>query len=162
MTRLITEKRLYQTFEISILLKGLHAVIEILGGILFLLFNKSIVGVATWFLTISELSEDPNDFIAKYLIKVTSNLSLSGEHFIALYLLSHGLIKLTVLIGLYKKKIWAYPASVIVFTGFIVYQLHRYYYTHSFWLLVFTIFDLVVIYLTFHEYRRVRRDFISS
>jgi uncharacterized membrane protein len=36
-------------------------------------------------------------------------------------------------------------------------QLYRYVFTHSPWLLVLTALDLVVILLTWHEYRLLRR-----
>lgn len=156
MEKVITEKRIHETFEISILLKGLHSVIEIIGGFLILFTTKaSIVSLVT-FLTDKELGEDPRDFLAQYLINTTNNLSMSGQQFAAFYLLSHGVIKFFVIWGLYKKKMWAYPTSLVVFTLFILYQLYRYTFTHSIWLLLFTAFDVIVILLTIHEWRRVK------
>lgn len=108
------------------------------------------------FFTKDELGEDSRDFIAQYLIKTTSNLSFSGQQFAALYLLSHGVIKFLMVWGLYKRKLWAYPASIVVFSIFIVYQMYRYAYTHSIWLILFSLFDIAVIWLTLHEYSRVK------
>jgi uncharacterized membrane protein len=152
----LTQKRLHITFVISIILKGLYAMVEILGGLLFLV-SKSFLALGVWLLTFAELGEDPKDFVANYLIKAASELSVSSQRFIALYLLSHGIIKLFVIVGLFKQKLWAYPASIVVFSAFIIYQLYRYSHTHSLWLLVFTLFDAFVIYLTVHEYRRFLR-----
>ncbi len=156
MEKVITEKRLHETFEISILLKGLHSVIEIIGGVLILFTTKASITSLVASLTSEEIGEDPRDFLALYLIKAANNLSMSGQQFAAFYLLSHGVIKLFVIWGLYKKKIWAYPTSITVFTLFILYQLYRYTFTHSAWLLLFTVFDVIVILLTIHEWRRVR------
>lgn len=156
MEKVITEKRLHETFEISILLKGLHSVIEIIGGVLILFTTKAGITSLVASLTSEEIVEDPRDFLALYLIKAANNLSMSGQQFAAFYLLSHGVIKLFVIWGLYKKKIWAYPTSITVFTLFILYQLYRYTFTHSAWLLLFTVFDVIVILLTIHEWRRVR------
>lgn len=156
MEKVITEKRLHETFEISILLKGLHSVIEIIGGVLILFTTKASITSLVASLTSEEIVEDPRDFLALYLIKAANNLSMLGQQFAAFYLLSHGVIKLFVIWGLYKKKIWAYPTSITVFTLFILYQLYRYTFTHSAWLLLITVFDVIVILLTIHEWRRVR------
>lgn len=156
MNSLITEKKLHLTFEISIILKGFHALLEIVGGSLFLITSqKALLSLVTYF-TYEEVLEDPNDIFTLFVIKTTNNLSISGLHFISLYLISHGIIKLFVVIVLFKKKIWAYPMSIVVFSTFILYQLYRYTYTHSPWLLLFSIFDVLVILLTIHEYKLVK------
>lgn len=153
----IKEKKIYLAFEISILLKGFHSFLEILGGILIFFITKSYIVSRVLFFTQEELSEDPKDLIAHYLINASNNFSITSQHFIALYLLSHGIIKLFLVIGLLKKKLWAYPASIVIFSLFITYQLYRLYYTHSVWLLLFTIFDIVIIWLTIHEYNHMKK-----
>lgn len=150
----LTEKRLYLTFRISILLKAVHALAEIVGGVLFLV-NKMFLVLGVSLLTFGELGEDPKDFLANYLFKSAAELSVSTQHFVAFYLLSHGIVKLVVVVGLLRNKLWAYPASIFVFAAFIFYQVYRFNYTHSPWLLVFTLFDVIIIYLTLHEWNRV-------
>jgi uncharacterized membrane protein len=49
----------------------------------------------------------------------------------AFYLLSHGLVKVLLVAGLLREKLWAYPASLIVLSAFIAYQTYRYSSTHS-------------------------------
>jgi uncharacterized membrane protein len=66
-------------------------------------------------------------------------------------------MKLFIVAVLLKGKIWAYHSGIIFFFIFIVYQLHRYTFTHSIWLLVLTVFDMAVIYFTWEEYRKVKR-----
>ena len=121
------------------------------------MINKTFLVLGAYFLTLGELGEDPHDLFSNYLLKTATNLSISTQHFVAFYLFSHGIVKLFVIIGLLRKKYWAYPASIAVFSGFIVYQLYRYSHTHSFWLLVFTVFDIIVIYLTIHEWRTSKK-----
>ena len=60
-------------------------------------------------------------------------------------------------VGLLRGKLWSYPASLIVLGLFIVYQLYRFSYTHGAGLVVFTVFDVFVMGLIWHEYRLVRR-----
>jgi uncharacterized membrane protein len=83
--------------------------------------------------------------------------SVSDRHFYAFYLLSHGLIKIFLVAGLLRNKLWAYPAALVVMSLFILYQLYRYTYTQSFGLIVLSVFDIVVIALIWHEYRILRK-----
>jgi uncharacterized membrane protein len=50
------------------------------------------------------------------------------------------------------NKLWAYPLTIFVFAAFCVYQIHRYTHTHSVTLILLTLFDLALIYLTWREY----------
>src|ERR1700690_1078218 len=105
----MNERRIHQIFEFSILLKGAHALIECIGGLaLAIVSTSTIVG---WInaLTQDELIEDPNDFVATHLLNLANNFSLSTQQFYAFYLLSHGIIKVFLVIGLLRNKLWAYP-----------------------------------------------------
>lgn len=157
MDNYIEEKRLHEAFEISIILKGIHAIIEIIGGIGAFFVTKTFLVSTALSFTQEELNQDPHDAFSHYLINLSNTFSISTSHFVALYLLSHGVIKLAVIVGLFKKKMWAYPASLVVFMFFIIYQLHRYMSTHSVWLLIFTFFDMIVIALTIHEWSRRKK-----
>ena len=141
--RTMQEKRIHQVFVVSVLFKGAHALIEVIGGLGLYLFSTETI--ARW---IDEV--DPHDRISRYF-------PLSEKHFFAFYLLSHGIIKSILVVGLLREKLWAYPASFAVFGAFIAYQLYRYSYTHDFALILLSLFDLFVIYLAVHEYRLLRR-----
>jgi len=73
-----------------------------------------------------------------------------------LFLLSHGIVKVLIVAALLKNKLWAYPAGIVIFAGFGVYQMYRYFHTYSPGLLVLSILDLAVILLTWHEYAVAR------
>lgn len=150
------EKELHLFFEIGVILKGLNALLEIVGGLAILFINQTSIIKIVFFLTQEELSEDPKDVIANYLVHTAKQFSISTQHFLVLYLLIHGLIKGLLIYGLLKKKIWSYPVSIIVFGIFIIYQLARYYYTSSLWLIVLSIFDLIVVFLIWHEYQQIK------
>jgi len=106
-------------------------------------------------LTQDELFEDPKDLVSQYILNVAHQFSLGGKKFVILYLLSHGIIRLILVIGLLKKKLEAYYLSFIVFSGFIIYQLYRYSHTRSAWLLGLSIFDLFFLWLIWKEYTYV-------
>ncbi len=146
-------KTLDRFFYASIWLKGLHAVFEIIGGIALLLASPAFILHVIATVTQAEMAEDPNDFVASTLLSAAQKISVSSEHFAALYLLSHGAVKVVLVAGLLRDQRWAYPAALAVFGAFIVYQVYRFTLTHSLGLVVLTIFDLVVMWLIWREYR---------
>jgi uncharacterized membrane protein len=155
------EKKIHLVFEVTLLLKGLNAITEILGGVAVFFISKAYIVSTVLYFTQEELSEDPKDVIAHYIMSTSNNFSITTQHFVALYLVSHGIIKLFLVIGLLRKKLFVYPLSIVVFGMFIVYQLYRYSYTFSVWLLLLTVFDIVIIWLTAHEYRYLKKYNLS-
>lgn len=152
------EQRIHQIFELSVLLKGAHALIECISGVgLALVSTTTITSIANK-LTQEELIEDPRDFVAIHLLAWAHGFSIHAKTFCALYLLGHGVVKLFLVAGLLRGKLWSYPASLLVLALFNVYQLYRFSYTHGTGLLVLTAFDLVVMGLIWHEYRLMKRQ----
>lgn len=151
-------ERIYRIFfEVSIIFKGLHALIEIIIGLLTFFVTKSQITHWVIVLTNKKLIDEPNDFLANFFIDTATNLSINTQQFIGWYLLSHGLVKIIPIYGLLHRQFWAYPTAIVILLGFVLYQLFRYYYTHSPWLIVFSIIDGLVIYLVIHEYRYLRQ-----
>ncbi|MGQ0486711.1 MAG: DUF2127 domain-containing protein [Hyphomicrobiales bacterium] len=158
----VNERFIHRVFEVSILLKGAHALVECIGGVALYAVSAATISSLVRNATQSELIEDPNDLVATYLPQAAQGLSLGSKEFYAFYLLSHGLVKLLLVIGLLRNRLWSYPASLAALALFIVYQLYRYSYTHALGLIVFTVFDVFVMALIWHEYRLVRRHFPLS
>jgi len=156
--RPVAERRIHQIFEVSVWLKGAHALIECFGGVLLYLATTDTIVSWVKAFTQDELIEDPNDLIAGYLSQAASHFSIASKEFYAFYLLSHGLIKLLLVVGLLRGKLWSYPASLVALGTFIVYQVYRYTYTSSAGLLVLTLFDAIVMVLIWHEWRIMREN----
>ena len=146
------EKDIHRLFILSVALKGCIAALQLILGLL-LLFTDSVTGFILR-LTESELFEDPNDFFATHIQSLLAPTH-SAQIFGALYLLSHGAVKVFLVAGLLRNKFWAYPASIAVLGLFILYQVLRWLQTHSIALVVLTLFDCLVIWLIWHEYRQV-------
>lgn len=151
------ERRIHQIFEVSVLLKGAHASVEAIGGLALALTNNQWIRSVVKQATQSELIEDQRDFIASHLATWAQGFSIQTQHFYAWYLLSHGVVKLALVVGLLRRKLWAYPTTMVVLGLFIVYQLYRYTETHGLGLLLLTALDVVVVGLTWHEYSLIRR-----
>jgi uncharacterized membrane protein len=151
------EKTIDELFRISVFLKGVHSIIEIVGGILLLVIPVDVITDSLAWLSQGEFLESPHDIVANYLMHLSAQLSISTTLFAGLYLLSHGLIKIVLVFGLLKNKLWAYPWSIVVLGLFIAYQVYRYTFTHSIALVLLTIFDLFVMWLVWKEYRIVKK-----
>ena len=150
-------KGLHRTFEIGMVLKGLDGVLEVAGGILLLVVSPQAIAHLVHALTAHELSEDPHDLIARYLLHSTGHLTTSSTLFGAIYLLSHGAAKV-VLVGLVlRDKLWAYPWMIALLLAFIGYQLYRITAVRfSVGLTALTVFDIALVWLTWREYQTKR------
>lgn len=153
----LREQRIHTLFQVGVLLKGAHALIELVGGVALYLFSTATIVALINRLARAELIEDPSDFLARHMLQFAEGFSGSAQSFYAFYLLSHGLVKIVLVAGLLREKLWAYPASFAVLGGFIAYQLYRFSYTHELLLIALTVIDIVVIVLAWHEYRLLRR-----
>ena len=142
-------------FEAGIILKGIDGILEILGGFLFILINPAKLNRIVALLTQHELSEDPNDLIANFLVKTVKNFSVKTQYFVTIYLLLHGTLKLFLISMILQKKYWAYPLIIVFLSLFIIYQLYRYSIDHSLWLLLLTTFDFALVILTWIEYKKI-------
>jgi len=143
-------------FRISVLLKGLDGVLEIAGGIALWAVSPGWIVRAVGFLTQDEIAEDPHDLVANYFRHAARHFSLASKHFVAIYLLGHGVVKIFVVVALLRNKLWAYPIAVVVFSGFVVYQIYRFALTGGAGLIALTVIDLIVIWFIWLEFRAVR------
>jgi uncharacterized membrane protein len=150
--------KLHLAFEIGVILKGLNGLLELVGGVLLLIFPPNAIQKFIVALTQNELSRDPNDFIATHLRQAAHSLSANDELFAAIYLLSHGVIKAVLVYALLRDKLWAFPWAIGIFAAFGVYQMYRYFVAPSGWLIALTVLDALVILLTWFEWQRVKRE----
>ena len=148
---------LHEAFEGSLLLKGAFALLETLLGLsLFFVANETIRTMVR-LVTSPEIGHDPTDMVARFLMDHAATLSVDTQGFYAFYLMTHGALKLAVVMLLARGYLWAFPMAVVVLTGFIVYQAQRYMSEPGIGLILLSLMDLAVIVLTILEYRARRR-----
>src|SRR5690349_979128 len=146
-----------KTFKIGLVLKGLDGVLEVIGGILLLFLSPQAIQHVVRALTAHELSEDPHDMIARYLLHTTAHLHHGTTLFGAIYLLSHGIAKVVLVALVLRDKLWAYPWLIGLLLAFIAYQLYQITAVHfSAGLTALTVFDAFLVWLTWREYRSKR------
>ncbi|MDQ0145966.1 DUF2127 domain-containing protein [Pseudarthrobacter niigatensis] len=145
-----------RTFRISLILKGLDGVLELIGGVLLLLVTPAQINDLVRFLTQHELAQDPRDFVANTLVHLTANLSGSASLFGAVYLLLHGVVKIVLVWAVLREKLWAYPWMIAFLLVFIVYQGYRISVEFTWGMVLLTAFDIFIVWITWREYR-IRR-----
>jgi uncharacterized membrane protein len=150
-------KAVHVLFVIGVLAKAVDGVLEVIGGLLLLFVEPSHLHRWLASLTQHELSEDPSDVVAHLLLGVSAHLTHRTRIFATIYLIAHGVVKIGLVAALLRRKLWAYPTAMVIFALFILYQLYRSAITGALWLIVLSAFDLIVIVLTWLEYRRLRR-----
>ncbi len=150
--------RFDRVFEVGILLKGLDGLLEIAGGILLFFIKPDLVNRVAATLTQHELAEDPRDFLATHVLHSSQDLAAGSFTFAAIYLLSHGVVKIILVWEILHNRLWAYAGLIYLTIGFMIYQVYRFTYSHSIGLVLLTMFDAVIVYLTVVEYRKRRHQ----
>jgi uncharacterized membrane protein len=141
-----------RTFRISLVLKGLNGVLELVGGLVLLLVGPGQIGAIAGSLTHRELLEDPRDFLANALVRLASRLDVSTQVFAAVYLLVHGVVKVVLVLAVLRDRLWAYPWLIATLIAFIGYQGFELFRAFGWGLFLLTAFDIFIVVLTFREY----------
>ena len=120
-----------------------------------LALDRGAIGTLVRFLTQHELAEDPRDLIANALRHAVSGLGPDVRLFGAAYLIGHGVVKVGLVAGLLRGKLWSYPAALAFLSVFIGYQLYRLSIHYSLPLLLITILDALIAGLIYREFLHV-------
>jgi len=146
---------LHYLFELGVSLKFVNGLLEVIGG-LFLLWStpQSLSTLAAALLT-NEMLEDPKDLVANTLLHAVQDLSGNARVFASVYLLLHGIVKVGLVVALWRKKLWAYPLAGVVLVLFTIYQVYLYSHSRSPFQLFLTAIDVIILLLLWSEYRRV-------
>jgi len=135
----------------AILWKGIYGLFELFAGMA-LLFAGTTSRILMA-LTRSELAEDPGDALAHYIQAKAPPLIEHVPHFAGLYLITYGCVKLFLLWGLLRDRALVYRISAQILCLILCYQGYRILRFHSPLLAVLTFFDLIFLWMLWHEYR---------
>jgi uncharacterized membrane protein len=145
-----TEFYWWRIFEFGVLLKAINGVWETIAGISILILGRNGLIHLFEFLARGELVEHPPDFLIRAGTRVIQGHVPAT--FVGLYFLLHGATNIFLSIQLYRNKLWAYLVTIGVMAVFIIYQLYRIRLYHSPLLQAVTVYDILFIMLTWHEY----------
>jgi uncharacterized membrane protein len=152
----LAERILHWLFEASLVIKGLLTGAETLAGLGLLLAPNALVARLVYWLTHYEIAEDPTDTMAAWTRRAVENFPIGTQHFYAMYLIFHGGLKLGIVLLLWRRVMWAYPAGMVVLSGFVAYEIYEFLRAGSPFLLVLAAFDLIMIGLVWQEYRALK------
>ena len=147
------EKTIRQYFTRSVVLKGLISFAEVVVGIIIFFIPLSFLADICIDITNRFLTGNLAYFVATQITHISQSVSIIGGTFLAIYLFSRGGVKLGLMFALLKGKLWAYPASLIVLGILILYQLYQLTISYSHEIVALTMFDLVVMYFIWKEYK---------
>jgi uncharacterized membrane protein len=157
MRYLSTQTATDKAFAIALVLKAIDALGEVVGGLWLLLIDPQWLQGRVAALVAPELREDPHDFFAVHILRWATHFQQHAMLFAALYLLSHGVTKLVVLVEIVRGRLWAYPGLIVLTALFAAYQIYHMAATSlSASYLALTLFDLLIIALTTVEYAKLR------
>ena len=148
----IKERWIYDAFLITVIIKGLDGLLEVIVGLL-LIFTDTFSEVV-FFLTRNEIIDDPNNYFATHLRAFASQ---SHQAFVVggMYLVVHGILKAFISGSLWRNYAWAYPAAMTLLSLFISYEVIRIGQTGSIPLIGLAIFDVIMLGLVGHEYKKL-------
>jgi len=151
-----SEHTIYELFKWSLLLKGAISLGEVVAGIGLLFIPWPVVASFVAWLR-AYASSGADSVLMTHLLKELATFTQATVVFVALYFLIRGSVKLVLIWQLLHNRFWAYPASLVVMTLFVLYQIYQLVTGGGLLVVVLTLFDIIVIGLIWHEYRIVRR-----
>jgi uncharacterized membrane protein len=152
-----TQSKLHWFFEAGIVVKAVDSAIEIALGILFFLIAPGTIDRAIYFFMGDELTEQPRDFIWRTLLHQWIGVSPEAQALWASLFLWHGIVKVILVIGLSREKLWIFPFAGAAFGLFALYQMYQIALSFSLFLTLLTIVDIIFIFLIVREYQYQRR-----
>ena len=150
---------LHDIFIIGVIVEGIDGILEFIGGIALIFVKSNFIINITRKIFQHEIVQDPTDLISNYLIRISQHISPDVLLFIAIYFIIHGIIKIGLVVGLWLKKLWAYPLAGIILTLFVIYQIVRLLNTHSPILIFSILIDILILILLKSEYKRLTHSF---
>lgn len=154
--RLTPRRLLHWLFEASLVIKGALCSAETLAGLGLLVFPNAMIARLVFWLTHYEIAEHPTDKLATWTQRAVEQFPVSVQGFYGWYLLFHGGLKLAMVVMLWARIMWAYPAAMVVLSGFVIYQTGEFIHTGSPFLLVLAFFDCAMIWLIGLEYKAMK------
>lgn len=160
MLKSITENKWFErVYKVGVGIKGFDGLVELVAGIALLvsprLVHQFLMGTAGEF---GESQMRAFRFIAEYIARLDTELAKSGLVFLIIFLISHGLIKLALVYCLLKEIVRAYPIALTLLVAFLIYQIYAFIVTPTFGMALFTVLDVVIIWLVWGEYKKLKAE----
>jgi uncharacterized membrane protein len=147
-----------KVYEIGLVTKGIDGTVELIAGILVLSLSPGFILRVTSDLVSDELNENPHNYIALHVLHSGQKLAAGHNFFAAAFLLTHGLVKIILVICLLLNKIWVYPYAIGILVLFLVYQIYALITAPGIGMALLSVLDAAIIWLVWREWQQVRRN----
>ncbi|WP_407358234.1 DUF2127 domain-containing protein [Microbacterium sp. LTA6] len=151
-----------RVFDVSITLKGIVGIAELVGGFALFFVNPEMIRQSLGWLTAHLLVGHDHSPIAMWFDHLADNLGTDATIFAAVYLILHGVIKVVLVWALLKQQLWAYPWMIVALVVFIIYQVYEILVHFTWAMVVLTLFDLFIVALTLREWQLHRESHAAT
>ena len=162
MDRFHPKTLLDKTYEIGLLLKGINGTLEIIGGVLILVLSDNAVNNIVHSLTGKNIHEHSTNLFAQQIIHIGDDLVNGHNWFAVTFLLTHGIVKVTLVVCLLLNKIWAFPWAIGALSLFLVVQIYQLVTKPSFFMVALTVIDVFIIWLVNREWSVVKAEAVRQ
>lgn len=144
-------------FSASIIIKCIDGLIELAGGLSFIILDTDTI-VEMWSRLLHyNLFHIHNVEILKLVTAASNALTTNVKVFISTILICNGFAKVTMAVPLFFRKLYAFPISLIFLVILLIYSIVQTFYTPSIYLTLFNIFDAAVILVIWLEYLHLKK-----
>jgi uncharacterized membrane protein len=160
LNKLRHNKWFHRAYYVGIAVKGFDGLVELVAGIALLI---SPVILHHSLMTVMHHANNYHgilaDKFAEYVGRLDEDLARAGLMFLIIFLIGHGIVKLTLVYCLLRRIIWAYPYALGVLWLFLIYQLYvTFQDPGSLGLWFFTVLDALIIWLVWGEWKDLQEE----
>ena len=143
-------------FQISMWWRIIYGILRVILGITFLRLIGVQVSEFVYIIMSHELTQGVNDIVFNKIYFLFEKHDFTIGYFIAGYFIFWGCVDIFLSLSLLHKVRIAYPISIGLIGVFILYSTFRFSYTHSVVLLGVIGIDIIILYLIYREYKKLK------
>ena len=146
----------HRAFWISLVIKGIDGALQLVGGFAAIFIEPATLGNAYRWITRFLFGKRDGNPEAEFIRDAAHSFHISVPLLVCIYLLIHGVIKLLLVYGLLKERLWVFPAAFAGFGFFLALEIYRIY-AHFYWgILILMCLDVFVLTMVTLEYKKVK------
>lgn len=148
-----------KAYFVTVAVKGFDGLVELIACIWLLLAPSSLHSLLQFlFGHAVQHTSHFMQFTAEHIAHIDAELSSGGVLVVALFLLSHGIVKLALVYCLLKEILWAYPYALAVLGAFLLYQVWVFAKHPTIGMFLFCVLDAVIIFMVYGEWQKLKRE----